>query len=161
MPIHVRAPVGAAQRLLVGACCMTVLAVLGGCGDVPLAPSSVAGTYSLVEVDGEPMPAVLSTDVSDALLLVADTLKLDIAGGLTGRRCQRRIDYVRNSSTDSCWDYAGSYRVQVQAIDIAIGCQLGQVCTVVSLRTAKLDGDMLTVSRDQPGGRLTYHRVSP
>ena len=142
-----------------GAICCAILLSIAACGDVPLAPQSVAGTWVLTAIDDQPLPALLSADPSNAVTLVADTLRLHLAGSLEGKRCQRRIDYVRDDATDSCTGYGGSYRVDVRTIELAIGCQLGQVCTVVSVHSASLEGDALIVSRDAPGGSLRYRRV--
>ena len=146
------------MRIRNGALC-AVLLFIGACGDVPLAPQSIAGTYVLTAVDDEPIPVVVATDPANAIVLVADTLRLHLAGNLEGRRCQRRIDYVNDSSTDSCSGYGGSYRVQVRTIEMAIGCLLGQVCTVVAMHSATLHGDALVMTRGEPGGTLTFRRV--
>ena len=147
------------MRIRHGALCCAVLLCVGACGDVPLAPQSIAGTYVLSAVDGEPVPVVVATDPANAIVLVADTLRLRLAGNVEGRRCQRRIDYVNENSTDSCSDYGGSYRVHVRTIEVAIGCLLGQVCTVVAMHTATLHGDALVMTSGEPGGSLTFRRV--
>ena len=142
-----------------GALCCAILLLLFACGEVPLAPQSLVGTYALVAVDDLPVPVVIATDPSSAIVLVADTMRLHASGNLEGRRCQRRIDYVNDSADDSCKAYGGSYRVQVQDIELAIGCVLGQVCTVVMMHTATLHGDELVMSRDVQSGTLTFRRI--
>ena len=141
-----------------GALCCAVL-FIASCGDVPLAPQSVAGTYALVAMDGEPVPVIMSSDAHNAIMLLADTIRLHAEGSLEGRRCQRRIDYVHDDDTNWCNDYGGSYRVQVRTIEMSIGCRLGQVCTVVALHSARRKGDALIVNRDAAGGTFTFLKV--
>ena len=141
-----------------GALCCAMLFFVA-CGEVPLAPQSIAGTYALMAVDGEPVPVAMSTDPSNAILLVADTMRLHATGSLEGRRCQRRVDYVHDELSDSCIEYGGSYRVQVRTVEMSFGCRPGQVCTVVALHSARVNGDALIVNRDAPGGTYTFRRI--
>lgn len=142
-----------------GALSCAFLLMLSACGEVPLAPQSLVGTYALVAVDDVPVPVVLATDPTNAIVLMADTMRLHAAGSLEGRRCQRRIDYVNDAVDDTCKVYGGSYRVQVRDVELAIGCVLGQVCTVVAMHTATMHGDALVMTRDVPGGTLTFRRI--
>ncbi len=52
----------------------------------PTRPLEVSGTYVLRQIAGEPLPAIIARDSGSALLLLADTLRLEAGGrGLVAR----------------------------------------------------------------------------
>jgi hypothetical protein len=52
----------------------------------PTRPLEVSGTYVLRRIAGEPVPAIIARDSGSALLLLADTLRLEVGGrGLVAR----------------------------------------------------------------------------
>lgn len=57
-------------------------ALVVGCGDEPLAPSQVAGTYVLLSIDGDPLPASAGYPgpADGPVTVIADTLRLAADG---------------------------------------------------------------------------------
>ena len=122
------------------------LLLSAGCDDIPpLAPSSVAGVYALISVNGSPLPAELSAGPTDEWAILADTMRLELDGSLEGRKCERRTDFVLDSSTEICRDYVGGYVVRSRTIEINFGCAPGQICAMVALPPLKAwrEGDDL------------------
>ena len=72
-----------------------------GCGSDPLAPSEVAGTYVLLSIDGNPLPADAgySGPADEAIEVVADTLRLAADGTGSIVTIQETIDYPASGDT--------------------------------------------------------------
>ena len=136
------------------------LLVLAGCGELPLAPESVVGTYVLTAVDGQPAPAVLATDAERTILLVADTIRFDADGGYAGRSCERSVDHVRDGATESCFDYSGVYRIRVRTLELMPTLVPGTQPLAGALQTGTLHGDRLTMSGSMSGSTRTYTRTA-
>lgn len=135
------------------------LLVLAGCGELPLAPESVVGTYVLTAVDGEPGPAVLASDAERTILLLADTIRFDTDGEYAGRSCERNVDHVLEGSTETCFDYAGRYRIRVRTLELTPTLMPGTQLLVGALQAGTLRGDRLTLSGSRRGSTRSYVRV--
>ena len=136
----------------------TALSALVGCGELPLAPETLAGTYALVAVDGQTAPAVLAGDAERTILLVADTITFERDGDYFGRSCERRVDHVIDEATDACFDHAGRFMIRVRRIELTPAIVPGTLSLTIGIRSATLNGDRLMMSDPVSGSTRTYAR---
>jgi hypothetical protein len=85
--------------------------VLTGCGKdaTDPTPSSVAGTYTLTTVNGEPLPFVTSQDETYTAEILASTLTLRADGGFTWSVTGRSTD--NGQTTTNSQSFSGTYTV--------------------------------------------------
>jgi hypothetical protein len=70
---------GASSKRTATALVLSLAALLGvGCGDEPLAPSQVTGTYVLRSINGNalPAPAGYQGPADELVVVIADTIRL-------------------------------------------------------------------------------------
>ena len=74
----------------VAACALAMIGLLSGCGEDPLRPGDVAGTYVLRDIAGTPVPVTLDLGFGARLMILADTLQL-VADGTASQTVVSRL----------------------------------------------------------------------
>lgn len=138
---------------------LALFAALFACGEIPLAPGAVTGTWALDMVDEQPLPAVVAHDSQNSVLFVSDTLRLEPDRIVSGRRCELRVDHVQESATTVCRPYTGTYTLRVRTLEIWYACQLDNSCQASIPMTGTLHGGRLVLTAGPPAPVLGYSRV--
>jgi hypothetical protein len=124
-----------------------VVATALACNEGPVTPSVIAGTYALVTVNGEPLPAIV-TIADDTTVVVRDTMVL------TAERtyARHRVDTLRTFETAPILDSQESHGTYTTtgtsitftdgATDIsATGTIVAGVITIITEESGYAEGD--------------------
>ena len=154
----------ALSNRIAGALLVSMATLLAsGCGAEPLAPSAVAGTYVLLSINGDPLPAPAGYQgpADGPVPVIADTLRLaaDGSGGLV--RVQHTYDH------DPSWidrlESTLHYETTEGGIAMTLDCSPNalMLCVAGPHMTARLSPSGLIVTRpiDGPQEELVYARV--
>ncbi len=139
------------------ACVLLLLPV--GCGEFPLEPAAITGTWALETVELHPVPAVVVNDPLEALLYLSDTLTLEPDGSVRGERCEMRVDHVEQDATTVCITYSGRYTLRVRTLEILFVCPLSTNCLGSTFTNGTLRDDRLVLQSDVTAPALGYARL--
>lgn len=123
-----------------------------GCGSDPLAPSAVAGTYVLLSIDGNPLPADAgySGPADEAIEVVADTLRLAADGSGSIVTVQETLDYPAAGDTSRArFESALHFTTSEGGIAITYDCPANalMLCIAGPHMTARLSAAGLSATR--------------
>lgn len=125
----------------------TLLAI--GCGDEPLAPSAVAGTYVLLSIGGDPLPAPAGYQgpADGPVIVIANTLRLDSDGSGSIVRVQQ-TEYNNPSWIDRL-ESTLHYETTAGGIAITLDCppEALMLCIAGPHMTARLVSTELRATR--------------
>ena len=142
----------------------TLLAL--GCGDEPLAPSAVAGTYVLLSINGDPLPAstAYGSPADGSVEVIADTLRLAADGTGSIVTVNKMGDYPNPGDTSEV-SIASELRFETSEGGIAVSyyCPPNalMLCLAGPHMTARLSPSGLILTRpiNGPQEELVYARV--
>lgn len=128
---------------------VALLAALAGCGGDSTSPRNIdpVGTWQLVSVDGNPLPAQIeSEDVEVTLEIVSGTLLVNDGGTFSGHELYRQT--VGSSTLTQSLDYVGFYSQSNDAVAFRE--------TDGSTYAGSINGNRMTIA--YPWGTFVYQR---
>ena len=157
----------ALSKRITGALLVPLAVLLAlGCGDEPLAPTAVAGTYVLLSIDGDPLPAstAYGAPAGGSVEVIADTLSLAADGTGSIVTVKKVPDYPGPGDTSEI-SILSELRYETSGGGIAITyyCPPNalMLCIAGPHLTARLtpSGLIATQLNDSPQAELVYARV--
>jgi hypothetical protein len=116
---------------------------LGGCGDSTGPGGSLAGTYALRSINGDPVPVIIDESGTFRLEMMSGFVRLNANGTFSTRHTVRLTE--GNSSIDVPQDASGTYTRSGEAITLTFEEPESDLITIVD---AVWEGDRLTLFAD-------------
>jgi hypothetical protein len=137
-----------------------LLSVLAGCSE-PLRPHDFAGTYALLSIGGDPLPAVLFESPAEALYVISEQLDIEGASGAT---IVREMESRRPTSPVQRFTASNRYTVRVEDDHLVLDlfCPLNAICPAIlqSYRAYREPEGGLRLEGVTSRGPMRYTRAS-
>lgn len=137
--------------------CTTALlvALITACDDDPLRPIDVAGAYTLAEVAGQPLPAVLEETAESTTLVTAGQLELSADGDYTlVIEIEQLFTGPENLVVRTTVSDSGAFELIENDAIVLLSAQQGPTAV------GNASGSRVSVSRELPGFGETEFRLS-
>lgn len=135
-------------------------AAAAACTSPVLSPGILHGTYVLLSVDGEPVPAVYNVLGADTVYLVHEILRLK-ADRTGTRRSETRFERPGRTPEHHTTESELTFRIRGAHLEITTLCPPNALCTEPPHDLAVREGDRLIVETGMGDRTLEYRRTNP